>query len=65
MTEERIVKIARDKSPTGRRRAGRSRKRWSDNLPKDWTETRMRRKTGNMLIYSREKEEDKREWKTL
>ena len=35
MTEEGIVKIARDKLPAGRRSTGRPRKRWSDNLPKD------------------------------
>ena len=35
MTEERIVKITRDKSPAGRRSTGRPRKRWTDNLPKD------------------------------
>lgn len=32
MTEQRIVKIARDKSPTGRRGIGRPRKRWNDDL---------------------------------
>lgn len=32
MTNERVVKIARDKSPRGHRNQGRPRKRWSDNL---------------------------------
>lgn len=32
MDHERMVRIARDKSPTGRRSIGRPRKRWSDNL---------------------------------
>uniref|UniRef100_A0A6P7G326 Uncharacterized protein LOC114333346 n=1 Tax=Diabrotica virgifera virgifera TaxID=50390 RepID=A0A6P7G326_DIAVI len=32
MTENRIVRIARDKSPNGTRSLGRSRKRWSDNV---------------------------------
>lgn len=32
MTEQRIVKIARDKSPGGRRSIGRPRKRWNDDL---------------------------------
>ena len=32
MKEERIVRIARDKSPTGRRSIGRPRKRWCDNV---------------------------------
>lgn len=32
MDQDRIVKIARDKSPIGRRSTGRPRKRWSDNL---------------------------------
>lgn len=32
MTEQRIVKIARDKSPGGRRSVGRPRKRWNDDL---------------------------------
>ena len=35
MTEERIVKITRDKLPAGHRSIGRPRKRWRDNLPKD------------------------------
>ena len=35
MTEERIVKIERDKSRAGRRSTGRPRKSWSDNLSKD------------------------------
>ena len=35
VTEERIVKITRDKLPAGRRNTGRPRKRWRDNLPKD------------------------------
>ena len=35
MTEERIVKIARDKSSAGQRSTGRPRKRGRDNLPKD------------------------------
>ena len=35
MTEERIVKITRDKLPAGHRSTGRPRKRWRDNLPKD------------------------------
>ena len=35
MTEERIVKITRDKLPAGYRSIGRPRKRWRDNLPKD------------------------------
>ncbi|XP_044745133.1 uncharacterized protein LOC123306997 [Coccinella septempunctata] len=30
MTEDRLVRIARDKSPSGRRSVGRPRKRWSD-----------------------------------
>jgi hypothetical protein len=32
MTENRIVRIARDKYPMGRRRIGRQQKRWNDNL---------------------------------
>jgi hypothetical protein len=32
MGERRLVKIARDRSPNGRRSVGRPRKRWSDNL---------------------------------
>ncbi|XP_044744651.1 uncharacterized protein LOC123306625 [Coccinella septempunctata] len=32
MTEQRIVKIARDKSPGGRRSVGRPRRRWNDDL---------------------------------
>lgn len=32
MDENRMVRIARDKSPLGRRSLGRPRKRWSDNL---------------------------------
>ena len=32
MEDTRVVKIARDKSPLGRRSIGRPRKRWSDNL---------------------------------
>ena len=32
MGEDRLVRIARDKSPNGRRSTGRPRKRWSDNL---------------------------------
>ena len=35
MEEKRIVRIARDKSPTGRRSIGRPRKRWCDNLSTD------------------------------
>ena len=35
MDQERIVRIARDKSPAGRRSMGRPRKRWSDNLTID------------------------------
>ena len=41
MTEERIVKITRDKLSVGHRSTGRPRKRWRDNLPKDQTEARM------------------------
>ena len=36
-TEEKIVKIARNESPGGRRSTGRPRKRWKDNLPRDQT----------------------------
>lgn len=32
MTEDRLVRIARDKSPNGRRSVGRPRKRWSDGV---------------------------------
>ncbi|XP_056635947.1 uncharacterized protein LOC130444692 [Diorhabda sublineata] len=32
MTDDRVVKIARDKSPAGRRSFGRPRRRWSDNI---------------------------------
>ena len=35
MTEERIVKIARDKSPAGRMSTGRPTIKWSYNLPKN------------------------------
>ena len=35
MTEEIIVKIARDKLSAGRRSTGKPRKRWRDNFPKD------------------------------
>ena len=35
MEEKRIVQIARDKSPTGRRSIGPSRIRWCDNLSTD------------------------------
>ena len=35
MTEERIVKITKDKLPAGHRSTRRSRKRWRDKLPKD------------------------------
>ena len=41
MTEERIVKITRDKLPAGHRSIGRPTKRWRDNLPKDYSEARM------------------------
>ena len=51
--------ILRFKLPARRRSTGRPRKRWRDNLPKDWRETRMWRKTGNMPIYSREKKKKK------
>ncbi|XP_044749727.1 uncharacterized protein LOC123310328 [Coccinella septempunctata] len=32
MTEDRLVRIARDMSPSGRRSVGRPRKRWSDDI---------------------------------
>ncbi|XP_056642629.1 uncharacterized protein LOC130449021 [Diorhabda sublineata] len=32
MTDSRVVKIVRDKSPAGRRSVGRHQKRWSDNI---------------------------------
>ena len=35
VTEERIVKITREKLPVGHRSTGRSRKRWRDNLSND------------------------------
>ena len=35
LTEERIVKIIRDKLPAGHRSTGRPRKKWRDNLAKD------------------------------
>ena len=35
MTEERIVKITKNKLPAERRSTGRLRKKWRDNLPKD------------------------------
>ena len=55
MTEERTVKVTSDGSPAGRRNTGKPRKRWRDNLPKDYTEARMGRKTGNVPAYSRKK----------
>lgn len=33
MAEDRLVRVARDKSPSGRRSIGRPRKRWCDGLP--------------------------------
>ena len=55
--------VLRFKLPVGRRSTGRPRKRWRDNLPKDWTEARMRRKTGNLPMYSKKKKKKNRKKK--
>ena len=59
MTDDRIVKTSRDKSPAGQRSTGRPRKRWSDNLSVNLNQAKRRRKKIKKVFrYKKEEKEE-------